>query len=255
MGNLKVSIITVSYNSRATIADTIRSVSSQSYSNIEHVIIDGASTDGTVEIVKSFGNKVSKFITEHDNGIYHAMNKGIRLASGDFIGILNSDDFLCDNYVIETIVNTFKESDVDAIFGDVMFIDTINTAKVVRYYSSKYFSPRMLKYGMIPAHPSFYSKRTLYDIWGLYKEDYKIAADFELLIRFFKYGSITTKYIPIPFVSMRLGGVSNSSLKNRCLINKEILRACRENGINTNVCNIYSRYFIKLFEFLGNKKY
>ena len=249
MGNIKVSIITVSYNSRATIADTIRSVSSQTFENIEHIIVDGASTDGTVEIVNSFGSKVSKFITEPDNGIYQAMNKGIRLASGDVIGLLNSDDFLCDNHVIETLVNTLKESDADAIYGDVRYIDPLNTEKVVRYYSSKNFSPQKFKYGFIPAHPSFYVKKSLYEILGLYKEDYKIAADTELLIRFFKHGSINSKYIPIPFVSMRTGGISNRSLRNRFIINKEILRACRENGIQTNIINIYSRYFTKIFEY------
>lgn len=249
MGNIKVSIITVSYNSRATIADTIRSVASQTFENIEHIIVDGASTDGTVEIVNSFGSKVSKFITEPDNGIYQAMNKGIRLAGGDVIGILNSDDFLCDNHVIETLVNTFKESDPDVIYGDVRYIDPRNPEKTARYYSSKKFNPMKFKYGFIPAHPSVYAKKELYEISGLFKEDYKIAADFELLIRFFRNGSISSKYIPIPFVSMRTGGISNRSLRNRFTINKEILRACRENGIQTNIINIYSRYFTKIFEY------
>jgi glycosyltransferase involved in cell wall biosynthesis len=254
MGKLLVSIITVSLNSRATIPDTIRSVASQTYSNIEHVIIDGASTDGTAEIVKSFGIKISKFLTEPDNGIYHAMNKGIGLASGDIIGILNSDDFLSDNNVIEMLVNTFTESEVDAIYGDVRYVDPRDTGKVVRYYSSRNFNPLKFKYGFIPAHPSFYVKRSLYQKLGLYKEDYEIAGDNELLIRFFKHGSIKSKYIPIPFVSMRTGGISNKSLRSRYITNKEILRACRENGIDTNIIYICSRYFIKIFEFFGIRR-
>ena len=248
-GKPKISIVTVTYNSKLTIADTIVSVASQTYSNIEHIIVDGASTDGTVGIVNSFGSRISKFITEPDNGIYQAMNKGIRLASGDVIGILNSDDFLCDNHVIETLVNTFKESNVDAVYGDVKYIDPCNSEKTVRYYSSKYFTPMKFKYGFMPAHPSVYAKRILYEKLGFFKEDYKIAADYELLIRFFRNGSISSKYIPIPFVSMRIGGISNRSLKNRYTINQEILRACRENGIQTNIINIYSRYFTKIFEY------
>jgi len=249
MDKIKVTIVTVSYNSMATIADTIRSVSSQTYKNIEHIIVDGASTDGTVEIVNSFGSKVSKFITEPDNGIYQAMNKGIRLATGDVIGILNSDDFLCDNHIIETLVNTFKESNADVIYGDVRYINPRKPEKTVRYYSSKKFNPMKFKYGFIPAHPSVYAKRNLYEISGLFKEDYIIAADYELLIRFFRNRSIHSEYIPIPFVSMRTGGISNRSLKNRFIINKEILRACKENGIQTNMINIYSRYLIKIFEY------
>jgi glycosyltransferase involved in cell wall biosynthesis len=252
---LKISIITVSYNSKATIADTIASVASQTYSNIEHIIIDGASSDGTIEIIISFGSKVSKFITEPDKGIYNAMNKGIGIANGDIIGILNSDDYLSDNFVIETIVKGFQKYNIDAIYGDVKFIDPRNTKRVVRYYSSKSFHPKKFKYGIMPAHPSFYVKKSLYETIGLYKEDYKIAADYELLIRFFKKGLIKIKYIPIPFVSMRTGGISNKSLKSCYILNKEILRACRDNGINTNIFNIYSKYFIKIFEFFRNQKY
>ena len=253
MVNLSVSIITVSYNSIETISDTINSVLSQTYPNIEYIIIDGSSIDGTIELVNSFGKSISKFVSEPDNGIYDAINKGIRLATGNIVGILNSDDFFSDEYIIEKIAGAFKGNEIDAVFGDVKFVDPIKTSKIVRYYSSKFFNVNKFKYGFMPAHPSFYAKRELFKKLGYYKTNYKIAGDFELLIRFLYNYQIKYKYIEMPFVSMRTGGVSNKSIRNVYTLNKEIARACKENKINTNFLYIYSKYFIKLFEFFGNK--
>lgn len=252
MGNLKVSIITVSYNSVKTISDTIKSVLSQLYPNIQYIIIDGSSTDGTIELVKSFGKSISKFVSEPDNGIYDAINKGIRLATGNIVGIINSDDFFYDNNVIERVVESFKENEIDAVFGDAQFVDPIKTSKIVRYYSSKYFKTGKFKYGFMPAHPSFYVKRELFEKLGYYKVDYKIAADFELLLRFLYINRIKYKYLEIPFLSMRIGGVSNKSILSKYILNKEIYRACKENGIQTNYFLLYFKYFIKMFEFFGN---
>jgi glycosyltransferase involved in cell wall biosynthesis len=253
MTNLSVSIITVSYNSVGTIRDTINSVLFQTYKNIEYIIIDGSSVDGTIELVQSFGKRISKFISQPDDGIYEAINKGIKIASGDIIGILNSDDFFYDNLVIEKIVNSFLENDIDAVIGDVQFVDPEKTSKIVRYYSSRHFNSRKFKYGFMPAHPSFYVKKELFEKFGFYKTDYKIAADYELLIRFLYINKIRYKYIEMPFVSMRTGGVSNKSFYSNIILNKEIVRACKENGINTNYILVYSKYFSKMFELIGRK--
>ncbi|MGD0756649.1 MAG: glycosyltransferase family 2 protein [Bacteroidales bacterium] len=253
MLNPKISIITVSFNSAKTISDTIESVLSQTYPDIEYLVLDGSSSDGTVELVNSYGNRISKFISEPDKGIYDAINKGIRLATGNIIGILHSDDFFYSNNVIEKVAASFNEYEIDAVFGDARFVDPINTSKVVRYYSSKLFSIAKFKFGYMPAHPSFYVKRELFEKLGYYKTDYKIAADFELLVRFLYINQIKCKYLEIPFLSMRMGGVSNKSIFSKYTLNKEIVRACKENGIKTNYFLIYSKYFSKLFEFKVNK--
>ncbi len=248
---MKVSVITVSYNTVNTISDTIKSVLSQTYQDIEYVIIDGSSTDGTLDLIHSFGNRISKFISEPDKGIYDAINKGIKMATGDIVGILNSDDFFYDNHVIEKIAREFENDNIDAVFGDVQFISTGDNSKIVRYYSSKLFNSDKFKFGFMPAHPSFYVKRELFEKFGYYKTDYKIAADYELLIRFLHINKVKYKYLEIPFVSMRTGGVSTKTIRSNYILNKEIARACKENGIKTNYFFIYSKYFKKIFEFSG----
>jgi glycosyltransferase involved in cell wall biosynthesis len=249
---MKVSIITVAFNSSTTISDSIRSVLEQSFKNIEYIIIDGGSSDGTQDIIKSFGTRISKFVSEPDKGIYDAINKGIRLASGDIIGILHSDDVFYDNTVIDKIAGVFESSAIDAIYGDVRFVNA--NGAVVRYYSSAHFTPEKFRFGYMPAHPSFYAKRGLFDKFGYYKTDYTIAADYELLIRFLYTDRINARYIQMPFVNMRRGGISNKSFCSNILLNREILRACRENGLATNYLNIYSKYFRKILEFVGNHK-
>jgi glycosyltransferase involved in cell wall biosynthesis len=251
--NIKVSIITVSYNSVSTIFDTINSVINQSYANIEYIIIDGASNDGTRDVINSFGPKIAKFISESDYGIYDALNKGIKLATGDIVGILNSDDFFYNSTVIEKIVKAFTDNNTDAVIGDVQFMDPNDELKVVRYYSSKKFKPSKFRFGFMPAHPGFYVKRELFEKLGYYKTDYKIAADYELIMRYLLTNKVRYKYIEFPVVSMRSGGISNKSLKSNYILNKEIARACRENGVKTNFFFIYSKYFIKIFQFFGKR--
>lgn len=252
MDSLTISVITVSFNSKLTISDTIKSVITQSHSGIEYILIDGGSSDGTMEIVELYGNKISKVISESDQGIYDAINKGIRVSTGDIIGILNSDDYLTDSNVIQRIADAFEDNDIDAVYGDVQFIDTLKPGRISRYYSSKKFDINKFKYGYMPAHPSLYARRDLFEKYGYYKTDYRIAADYELLIRFMYGHRIKCHYIEMPFVNMRPGGVSNKSFYSRYLLNKEILRACRENGIRTNYLNIYSKYFRKSLEYIGN---
>lgn len=254
MSNRLISIITVSYNSSKTISNTIESVLAQSYQKIEYIVIDGASTDGTVEIVKSYSIRISKFISEPDKGIYDAINKGIRLATGDIIGILNSDDFFYDDNVIQKIADAFADPDLDAVYGDVLFVDKNNLSKITRYYSSENFKPGKFRFGFMPAHPSFFCRRELFEKFGYYKEDYKIGADFDLLLRFVLINKIRCQYLDIVTTVMRSGGASNRSFKSNLALNKEILRACSENGVKTNYFFIYSKYFLKIFEFFGNRK-
>ncbi|MCW1734246.1 glycosyltransferase family 2 protein [Anaerorudis cellulosivorans] len=245
---MKISIITATYNSEATIKDTLESVNAQTYPDIEHIIVDGASKDNTLDLVKKYGKRVSLIISEPDKGIYDAMNKGIKAATGDVIGILNSDDFFTSNDVIATMVNAFENDEIDAVFGDIHYVNPDNLNKCVRYYSSAAFNLSLFKFGIMPAHPSFYVKRSCYEKYGLYSLDYKIASDFDLLIRFLYTHKIKYQYLKKDFVTMRTGGESTKNLNNRMLINKEDLKACRKYGITTNIFMIMLKYLYKIFE-------
>lgn len=251
---MKISIITVSFNSVKTIRDTIKSVLNQTYQNIEYIIIDGNSNDGTVSIIKeyelAFQGRMC-WISEPDNGLYDAMNKGIKKANGEIIGIINSDDIYHRNDIIEKISNTFiTYKDIQVIFGDVRFIRSDNLDKTIRYYSSKNFFPEKFRFGFMPAHPTFFVYKKFFEKFGYYKTNYQIAADYELLIRFLYVHRLKYKYIPIDFLKMRLGGRSTASLKNTIILNKEFLRGCKENNIYTNIFILYLRYFIKIFEYI-----
>lgn len=245
---MKVSIITATYNSESTIKSTIESILSQDYNNIEHIIVDGKSKDNTLHIIKSYGSKISKVISEPDNGIYDAMNKGINAASGDVIGILNSDDFFTSNDVISTIVKSFQNNNIDALFGDIHFVDSNNLDKTVRYYSSSIFRPALFRFGFMPAHPSFYMKKSCYKKYGLYSLDYKIASDYDLLIRYLYKEKIKYEYVKKDFVTMRTGGVSTENFNSRVVLNKEIVKACKRYGIYTNLFFLSFKYLYKIFE-------
>lgn len=247
-----ISIITTSYKSETTIKNTIDSVLSQTYNNIEYIIIDGASKDSTISIIKEYEHLFNgnlKYVSEPDKGIYDAMNKGISMATGDVIGILNSDDFFTSNDIIEKIVNCFEDNDIDAVYGDIHFVKDSDLNKSVRYYSSKIFNPKLFRFGFMPAHPSFYCKKECYEKYGLYSLDYKLAADFDLLLRFINKNKIKTKYLPLDFVTMRTGGASTKNLKSRLTLNKENIKACRMNGIYTNVFFVSLKYLYKIFEY------
>lgn len=237
-----VSIITVVWNNKDTIKDAIDSVLNQTYKDIEYIIVDGASTDGTVEVVQSYGDKIAKFVSEPDKGLYDAMNKGIALATGDVIGILNSDDFYIDQYVIENIVKLFEEKEIDSLFADLIYVRPENLDKTVRYYDSSQFKPEKFAYGWMPAHPTFFVKKSAYDKYGLFKTDYKIAADYELLVRFLYKYKLPYFYFQKPIIKMRVGGVSTSGFKSNWILNQEIIRACQENGIDTNMFKVLSKY-------------
>ena len=254
---VKISIITVTYNSDKTLKNTFDSILKQTHSNFEYIVIDGASKDNTVDLLKEyephFENKI-KWISEPDKGLYDAMNKGIQMATGDVIGILNSDDFFTTNRILQQVSDAFeKNGNVDAVYGDIHFVNPDNLEKSVRYYSSKVFKRSLMRLGFMPAHPSFYMRKTCFEKYGLYKTDYKIAADFEYLLRVIFKHKIRTQYIPIDMVTMRTGGASTSGMKSHIRIMKEHLRAFRENGIYTNAFLLSLRYFYKIGELVKSK--
>ena len=248
---MKISLLTVSYNSALTIEDTIQSVLSQDYPDVEYIVVDGSSTDGTQQIIQSHQNRISKWISEPDHGIYDAMNKAIGMASGDVIGIINSDDFYAHPGVLTKVAETLAKNQVDAVYGDLVFVDPGNLKKIVRHYSSQNWQPGKFAWGFMPAHPTFFVKRSWYAKAGLFKTDYKIAADYEMLIRLLYVHRVSYAYIHENMVVMRRGGVSSNGIKSNIVLNQEILRACRENGISTNYLKIYSKYFRKVFELIG----
>ena len=250
---MTISIITATYNSAKTVADTFESVLGQTYKDIDYWVIDGGSTDGTLDIIRryepEFGGRMH-YISEKDRGIYDAMNKGLSNCRGDVVGILNSDDYYTDNGVLEDVRNAFASADVDAVYGDIHLINEGNPDKIVRYYSSAMFRPFWLRFGFMPAHPSFYAKREVFDKYGKYSLDYKIASDYDMMVRLFHKHSISSKYIKRDFVTMRTGGVSTKSIRNRMLITKEDVRACRAYGLYTNRFMISLKYLYKIFEYL-----
>jgi glycosyltransferase involved in cell wall biosynthesis len=246
----KISIITVVLNNRKYIKDCIESVIKQNYNNYEHIVIDGGSTDGTIDIIEKYRGHISILISEPDHGIYDAMNKGIKISTGDIVGILNSDDYYNNNDVLKEVVSEFTQKGVDSVFADLVYVDRDNTDKIVRYYKSAPFNPEKFAYGWMPAHPTFFLKRIFYEKYGLFKTDYRIAADYELLVRLLGKNRLSYSYLPKVIVKMRNGGISTASIKNNWILNMESVRACRENGIQTNIVKIFSKYFIKIFQLI-----
>lgn len=243
---MKISIITVVRNNKETIKNAIESVLGQTYKNIEYIVIDGLSTDGTIEVIRHYEDKIDKFISEPDKGIYDAMNKGIKLATGDVVGILNSDDFYIDNNVIDKIAQKFNDKQVDSVYADLVYVKPNNLNKIIRYYDSRHFKPSKFAYGWMPAHPTFFVKREIYTKYGLFKTDYKIAGDYELLVRFLYIHKISYYYLNEAIIKMRIGGISTKGIISNYIGNKEIIKACKSNNINTNWFKILSKYPFKI---------
>lgn len=242
--NPSISIITAVYNGELFIKDCLDSIHSQTVP-VEHLVIDGASTDNTLDVVREISPS-AKILSEPDNGIYDAMNKGIRMASGDIVGILNADDFYAGPQVLEKVTTVFQESGVDALFADLVYVRPDNLDKVVRYYSGAGFSPDKFAWGWMPPHPTFFVRRELYERYGMFRTDYRIAADYELTARFLAKHKVRYSYLPEVIVRMRTGGVSTRNMRSNLILNQEILRACAENDIPTNVLKVYSKYFRKM---------
>lgn len=248
---MKVTVITTAYNSAVTLKDAMRSVLGQTYSDIEYIIVDGGSTDGTLDVIKEheplFNGRL-RWVSKHDSGIYDAMNKGIDMATGDVVGMLNSDDYFTSTDVIQTVVEVLGDRSLDAVYGDVHFVRPDSPERMVRYYSSRLFRKCWLRFGFMPAHPSFYVRREVYLRAGGYALDYRIAADFDMMVRLFHKYRIKAKYLNRDFVTMRTGGISTRNIRNRMLIMREDVRACRRYGLYTNTLFVSLKYLYKLFE-------
>lgn len=241
---MKITVITVAFNSEKTIVDTLDSVGMQTHTEIEHLIIDGSSKDGTLEIVRGHSNPHIRLISEPDDGIYDAMNKGLSHAKGEIVGFLNSDDFFADATVLEKIANVFQDSEVDACYADLVYV-SINNSRVLRYWKSKPFKKGDFAKGWCPAHPTFYVRKSLVESLGYFDKSYMLAADMEFMMRYLESGQVRSTYIPYVFVRMRIGGVSNRSWKNIVLQNKEIFSALRNN------CVPFSRLWFSLNKVLN----
>jgi len=250
---MKISILTATYNSEKTLRDTIESVLRQSCRDFEYILIDGGSKDNTVDIIKEYEPKFEerlRYVSEPDNGIYDAMNKGIRMATGDVVGILNSDDFYTSDDALQKIADAFEHNDIDATYGDIHFVNDDDLTKMVRYYSSAVFKRSFMRFGLMPAHPSFYCKREVYEKYGAFDTSYRIAADFENLLRLIFIHRIKTLYIPKDFVTMRTGGASTAGFDSRKKIMHEHLRAMKKNGVYSNFFLLSLRYFYKIYELM-----
>lgn len=245
---MKVSIITIAYNSESSIADTINSVLSQTYPDIEYIVVDGKSKDKTVEIVKSFGGKVHKFISEPDKGIYDALNKGVALATGDVVGFLHSDDIYGGVNIVEKVVELFKEGQTDSVYGDLQYVYKNDTSRVFRHWKAGDFSLQKLKMGWMPPHPTFYVKKAVYEAHGTFNTSFKIAADYDNMLRFLGKHKISTAYLPVVMVKMRVGGASNRSLKNIIRKSSEDMRAIRVNRFG-NIFTLVFKNLRKLGQF------
>lgn len=228
---MKVSIITVTHNSARFLQDCIDSVISQTYTDIEHVVVDGASSDGTVDIIKKNNHHIAKWVSEKDNGMYDAINKGMQMATGDVIGILNSDDMLASAGVIEQIVKYFNEHTVDSVYGDLVYIDQRNTKKIIRYWKGLSYNRFRFNYGWMPAHPTFYIRKELLSDLGGYESHYFTAADYEFMARYLYKYRISARYLPLLIVKMRVGGASNRTLFNRLRANRRDYLAMKVNDI------------------------
>jgi glycosyltransferase involved in cell wall biosynthesis len=247
---MKISVITVSYNAAATIVDTIRSVQVQDHPDVEHIIIDGASTDETRAIVERIADRRISFVSEPDRGLYDAMNKGIARASGDVIGILNADDFYAHASVLSHVASCFAGlSPVDAVLGDLAFlVGDAADRRLGRRYRSRRFRPGRIGWGWMPAHPAMFVTAEAYNRVGLYKIDYKILGDFEFVARAFGRYRLSYRHLEEILVLMRPGGLSTRDLRAKWTINFETVRACRDNGIRSNLLMVMSKYPAKIFD-------
>ena len=248
-----ISIITPSYNSATTLRDTLNSILNQTYQDYEVLLQDAASKDGTKDIVHEFEPKFKgrlKFISAPDKGLYDGFNKGAQRATGDIVGVLNSDDFYTSDNVLETIARTFNDHpEIDAVYADVHYVDPSDLSKPIRYYSSKKFNRKRMEMGYMPAHPTFYVRRECYEKYGYFDLDYKVAADFENLLRMIYVHKIKTFYVEQDWVTMRTGGASSSGLKSHVRIIQDHFRAFRKNGVMINPFMYFWRYVEKLREF------
>jgi glycosyltransferase involved in cell wall biosynthesis len=247
---MKITIITVCFNSSKTIKDCIQSVVNQSYTNLEYIVIDGQSTDDTLEIVKSFESKIHNILSENDKGMYDAINKGIALATGDVIGILNSDDLYVDENVLAEVVEKMKTTHSDALYADLNYVDQVDTEKVVRYWKSGEYKSNSFLSGWMPPHPTFFIKKEFYRRFGLFSLDLVSAADYELMLRMVLKNKAKLTYLPRVIVHMRVGGMSNASLSNRLRANKEDRKAWEMNDLQPKSYTLLFKPLRKIVQYV-----
>lgn len=246
---MTISIITATYNSAATVNDTLACIAGQDYSNVEHIIVDGLSKDETLSIVSGYPH-VSKVLSEKDKGIYDAMNKGVALATGDVIGILNSDDFYCSPHVLSLVMAAFADPTVDAVYGDLHYVQQHDTEKITRRWKAGRFRARNFYYGWMPPHPAFFVRRHVYEKAGVFNTSLRSAADYELMLRVLVKHKMKAAYIPQVLVKMRAGGISNASLKNRLRANNEDRKAWELNQLKPYFFTIWLKPVRKIFQFI-----
>lgn len=245
---MTISIITATYNSAKTVRDTLESVRQQTYPQVEHIIVDGLSKDHTLDIVQAYPH-VRKCISEADKGIYDAMNKGVGLATGDIVGILNSDDMYQDSTVLARVMEAFVNDHCDAVYGDLVYVDPEQTGKVRRYWKSGYYNPGSFRWGWMPPHPTFFVRRSLYERFGLFRTDFRTAADYELMLRFIHRHGAKLTYVPKVLVRMRDGGASNQTLASRLKANSEDRRAWEVNNIDPYWFTLYLKPLRKIGQY------
>jgi len=246
----KISIITVTYNSDQTLEHTIQSVLLQDHPDIEYIIVDGQSTDETLSVIRKYRHKIDHFVSEKDDGLYYALNKGIALATGDIIGILHADDFYIDDHVLSKIATTFEKSGADAVYADLFYVDKDDTEKIVRKWRSGEYKEGKFLWGWMPPHPTFFVKRDIYAKYGAFNTSLRSAADYELMLRFIHKHKIKLAYLPEYIVKMRTGGQSNASIKNRVKANQEDRKAWEMNGLKPYFFTLTLKPLRKIFQFL-----
>lgn len=251
---MKISIVTVSFNARETLGDTLDSIEAQHYPNVEHIVVDGGSTDGTVELLRSGRGLVAHWISEPDRGIYDAMNKGLRMVSGEIVGILNADDVYADSTVLDQVAEVFSDPDVEACYADLVYVSQESLSHVVRYWKSGNYREGLFEKGWMPAHPTFFVRRSVYEKWGVFDLEFPRQSDFELTMRFMALHRIRTVYVPRIWVRMRMGGVSNNSVLGVLKGNLEAYRACRKNGLQVGIWFIPRKILSRIPQFFSRPK-
>lgn len=255
LGGPRISLITVVFNGAATVEETIRSVIAQTYGNVEYLVIDGGSTDSTLDVIRKYENNIDYWVSEKDAGIYDAMNKGIALASGEIVGLINADDFLAAPDVLARVAKVFEDPEIDACYGDLCYVRQADRSVIVRYWESSEFRAPAFEKGWCPPHPTFYVRRKIYERFGVFDLSYKIASDIELMMRFLEIYKVRAKYIPEVLVEMRMGGTTNRSLSNILKQNREILRALAQHKLRSSMVRLLgSKIFSRGAQFFARPK-
>lgn len=249
---MKVSVITAVLSNRRYLSDAIESVLGQTHADIEYIIVDGGSIDGTIELVQSYGDKIDKFISEKDKGVYYALNKGIAMASGEVIALLHSDDFYVNRFVISQVVEAFEQQKCDAVYSNLYYVSNNNKDKIIRTWNAGIYKPDSFYYGWMPPHPAFFAKREVYQQYGAFNTELKFAADYELMLRFILKHHIHICYLPKYFIKMRVGGASNRSLGNRLKANIEDRKAWKINQMKPRFFTLLLKPFSKIFQYRFN---